>query len=127
MTVRVENILNLLRGHPLVESLRVVHYDETPEGKLELKIRCRLPEGYQLQVWLHYEPTWWDYSYQLFTDRPILRWDNSPFHPGVSTSPHHFHDELGQVGESRLSGEPLQDIAFVLVEVGKWLSKSTVR
>lgn len=41
MAALVDDLLNLLRGHPLVKSVRVVNCDETPAGKLELKIRCR--------------------------------------------------------------------------------------
>jgi hypothetical protein len=113
--------LSLLRRHPLVRSARVVHYDETPVGKIELKARCRLPRGYQFQVWLHHEPTFQDYAYQLFSDRPLLRWDNAPHYPGIATAPHHFHDEAGQVGDSPLRGEPLVDLPHVLAEIEKWI------
>jgi hypothetical protein len=123
----VDDLLNLLREHRLVQSVRVVNYDATTAGKLEVKIRCRLSKGYQLQVWLHLEPTFRDYAYQLFTDRPILRWDNAPHYPHISTAPHHFHNEVDQVGESPLSGEPLKDLINVLAEVETWLSKSTTQ
>lgn len=120
----VDDMLNLLRGHPLVRSARVVSCDETPIGKLELKIRCRLSRNYQLQVWLHLGPTFQDYAYQLFTDRPLLRWDNAPHYPHVSTAPHHFHNEVGQVVESPLSGESLKDLSDVLTLVEKWMFRS---
>ena len=125
MTGLADDLLNLLREHPLVKSVRVVNYDETPAGKLELKIRCRLIQDYQFQVWLHYEPTFHDYAYQLFTRRPLLRWDNSPHYPDVPTAPHHFHNEVGDVSESPLSGRPLKDLRKVLSEIEKWLSRST--
>jgi hypothetical protein len=60
MTALVDELLNLLHGHPLVKNVRVVNVDETPAGKFELKIRCRLIKNYQLQVWLHHEPTFQD-------------------------------------------------------------------
>lgn len=125
MTVSVDDLLSLLRGHPLVQRVRIVNYDETPAGKLELKIRCRLIKSYQLQVWLHQEPTFLDYAYQLFTNRPILRWDNAPHYPHISTVPHHFHNEVGRIDESPLSGEPLKDLKDVLAEIERWLSKPT--
>lgn len=53
MPVRVEALLQLLRGSPLVRRIRVVDYDETPAGSLELKLRCQLVNGHQFQVWLH--------------------------------------------------------------------------
>lgn len=49
MPALVPDLLSLLRAHSLVESLRVIHYDETPMGKLELKVRRRLAGGYQFQ------------------------------------------------------------------------------
>lgn len=42
MAAIADDLLNLLRQHVLVQNVRVVNYDETPLGKLELKIRCRL-------------------------------------------------------------------------------------
>ena len=106
------DLLSFLRAHPLVRALRVVHYDETPAGKIELKARCRLLRGYQLQV----------YAYQLFRDRPLLRWDNAPHYPGIATAPHHFHDEAGNVGTSPLHGDPLLDVPHVLAEIEKWMA-----
>ena len=125
MTALVDDLLKLLREHSLVKSVRVVNHDETPAGNLELKIRCRLVKDYQLQVWLHHEPAFQDYAYQLFTARPLLRWDNSPHYPDIPTAPHHFHNDVGEVGESPLSGRPLRDLKKVLSEIEKRLSKST--
>jgi len=49
MPALVPDLLSLLRAHPLVQSLRVIYYDETPMGKVELKVRCRLLGNYK--VW----------------------------------------------------------------------------
>ena len=117
----VRDVLSLLRGHPLVQSLRVVHYDETPAGKMELKVRCRLPGGYRFQVWLHDEPGFQDYAYQLFSDHPLLRWDNAPHYPDVATAPHHFHDETSDVSISLLHGNPLIDLPHVLAKIEEWM------
>lgn len=70
MPVRVDDLLDLLRNSSLVRRMRVVDYDETPSGLVELKIRCQLINGYHLQVWLHCEPAGMDYAYQVFTDNP---------------------------------------------------------
>ncbi len=121
---QVDEILALLKGHRLIQNARVVNFDQTPFGRLELKIRCRLKRtGYQLQVWLHVEPGSLDYAYQLFTDAPLLRWDNAPHFPDISTTPHHFHDASGHVGESPLSGDVLVDLAVVLAEIEQWLNR----
>jgi hypothetical protein len=121
MPVLVDELQALLRSHPLTQNVRIVTYDETPQGKLELKIRCRLIEGYHLQVWIHSEPRSFDYAYQLFADQPLLRWDNAPHYPRVPTAPHHFHDDAQQVTPSPLTGKPLDDLPSVLDQIADWL------
>lgn len=121
MPTRVTDLLSLLQSHPLIRSLRIIQYDETPGGRVELKVRCRLPRNYQLQVWLHQETAFLDYAYQLFSDRPLLRWDNAPHYPNIATAPHHFHDEGGSVLTSTLQGDPLLDLPSVLTEIERWL------
>ncbi len=125
MATRVNDLIKLLHKSSLVRSVRIVNYDETPAGKLELKIRCRLVGNYKLQMWLHEEANFRNDAYQLFTDHPILRWDNSPHYPDLSTAPHHFHNEKGDVAASPLSGKLLQDLKSVLRYIEKWLSERT--
>ncbi len=124
MSALTDAILDLLHKHPLVTSIRIVNLDETPSGKIELKIRCRVASNYHLQIWLHHESTFQDYAYQLFTDRPILRWDNAPHYPLISTAPHHFHNEDETVTDSSLSGDSIADLKQVLGEIDRWLFKS---
>ena len=80
-----------------------------------------------MQIWLHHEPAFQDYAYQLFTDHPILRWDNAPHYPNISTAPHHFHDENNMVRESPLKGKMQQDLKTVLSEIEKWLSSENIK
>ena len=123
MNTLASDLLAILRRHPLVRNARVVAFDETPLGRVELKIRCRLRGGYQFQVWLHVEPTSLDYTYQLFTEQPLLRWDSAPHYPKIATAPHHFHDEQGVVGASPLYGDPRLDLPVVLDRIALWLQK----
>lgn len=125
MNALTNAILSYLHRHPLVESVRVINYDETPAGKVELKIRCRLIHNYQFQVWLHIESSFLDYAYQLFTSRPILRWDNAPHYPQIATAPHHFHADDTSIDESKLSGRVLEDLPQVLAVVGYWIEKES--
>ena len=129
MVALVTDLLAFLHGHRLVETVRVIQHDETPWGKTELKVRCRLAmrssrgEHYEFQVWLHHEPAFRDYAYQLFTDRHLLRWDNAPHYPHVATAPHHFHDEANLVSESLLRGDPLADLPLVLDKIERWIAR----
>lgn len=125
MNTLVEQLLTILHAHALVRNVRLTNYDETPSGKLEVKIRCRLTQNLQLQIWLHHEIAFQDYAYQLFTNQPILRWDNAPHYPQISTAPNYFHDEDDTVHESPLTGNIIDDLHFVLQEVEKWIVRST--
>jgi hypothetical protein len=121
MNALAERVLKYLREHDLVRNVRVVNYDETPWGKVEVKIRCRLPAGHQLQVWMHIEPASLDYAYQLYAERPLLRWDNAPHYPRLSTAPHHHHDDAERVMTSPLCGKPLTDLPIVMSQIEAWL------
>lgn len=81
MTPYIDDLLSILSGHSAVHSIRVIYYHETPAGKVETKIRCRLAKNFQLQIRLHETPTFRSYAYQFFTNHPILRWDNAPHYP----------------------------------------------
>ena len=39
----------------------------------------------------------------------------------VTTHPHHFHNEAGDVGTSPLRGDPIVDLPYVLAEIEKWV------
>ena len=60
--------------------------------------------------------------YQLFTEVPLLRWDNKEEFRQLATYPHHHHDEQGNVKASPLTGDPLRDLEVVLQEVSGFLS-----
>jgi hypothetical protein len=121
MNALIDDLLGILRTNALVKNTRIVHYDETPSGKLEVKIRCQLPKSHQLQIWIHVEPEFQDYAYQVFTTISLLRWDNAPHYIHLPTAPHHFHDERGKVHSSSLSGNITQDLRTVLQEITEWM------
>ena len=123
MQAIVDDILSILQEDALIESMRVVNYDETPTGRLEAKIRCQLPKKHLLQVWIHLESESLDYAYQLFTTIPLLRWDNAPHYGHLARAPHHFHDEQGNVYASTLTGNVKRDLKIVLGEIRKWMKK----
>ena len=62
-----------------------------------------------------------DYAYQLFANFPLLRWDNKEEFRFIETYPHHHHDAQGDITPSPLTGDPIADIATVLVMVSQFL------
>jgi len=111
------NLVALLESYPQIGDIRVTEY-EVQEGKVWLlKLRCMLPKGYQLQIRLRLREETIEYSYQLFRERPFLRWDNAPHHPNLENFPHHFHNEEDVKYPSALKGVPLDDLKLVLEKV----------
>ncbi len=118
-------LLDILSQSQIVQATQVVEHDETAHGRVLLRIRCRLSPGYNLQIWIHGERAFQRYAYQLFTDRPILRWDNAPHHPEIRGFPHHFHNESGREFPSMLTGNPLVDVPVILDKIAQFLERET--
>jgi hypothetical protein len=118
-------LLDILSQSQIVQATQVVEHDETAHGRALLRIRCHLSLGYNLQIWVHDGRTFQRYAYQLFTDRPILRWDNAPHHPEIGGFPHHFHDESGREFPSALTGNPLVDVPVILDKIARFLERET--
>ncbi len=118
-------LLDILSQSQIVQATQVVEHDETARGRVLLRIRCQLPLGYNLQIWVHHQRAFQRYAYQLFTDRPILRWDNAPHHPEIRGFPHHFHDETGREFPSILKGDSLVDVPMILNEIAQFLERES--
>lgn len=118
----IQQVKAILTASDIIASWQVLIEDETAHRAL-YKIRCRvLRAAYELELRFIQTESEIIYSYQLFTDRPIIRWDNAPHFP----FPHHIHDESGAIDESNLSGDPIQDIANVLDQVRTLLAKPSI-
>jgi hypothetical protein len=113
----------ILQAHPLCSNVRVIETQEFSPKQFFFKIRTNLPEKYKLQVRLYFNQDHVDYAYQLFSDVPLLRWDNKEEFDYLESYPHHYHDELGNVKASPLQGDPVKDIELVLQKVSAFLSR----
>ena len=83
----------LLTTSPLITSWQVLIADEAARRAI-YKVRCQLLRpAYRLEIRLIQTEADLLYSYQLFTDYPILRWDNAPHCPSLRCFPHHQHEE----------------------------------
>ena len=115
--VEIDDLLAYLKKQHLITSLELTSCDKTMTRSV-YKLRCRLlPNKYQLYIRVIQTPTELVYSYQLFTEHPIVRWDNAPHFPDVSSYPHHFHDQNDTVHSSPLQGDVFADLDIVLSEV----------
>jgi len=115
-------VMAILQAHPLCKNVTVVETKEFSADQFSFKVRAELAEEYNLQVRIYYNQGHIDYAYQLFTDVPLLRWDNKEEFPHLVTYTHHHHDQQGNVKASPLKGEPEGDVGIVLEEVATFIS-----
>ena len=100
----IERIKAILTASAIVASWHVLIADEVADRAL-YKIRCRLLRpAYQLELRLIQTEEEIRYSYQLFTDRPLLRWDNAPHFPALQA----FRTTFKRHGRRWMSWWPLE-------------------
>ena len=110
-------LVAILQTHSMCETVAVVETKEFSPDQFFFKVRAALGGEVRFQVRIYYNRGHIDYAYQLFTDVPLLRWDNKEEFRHLETYPHHHHDVEGHVHTSPLIGEPVQDIGVVLQAV----------
>lgn len=107
-------ITTRLQESPLCQAVSVVETQQFSAEQFLCKVRADLEQGLKLQGSAYYNHGHCDYSYQLFRNVPIMRWDNKEDCPGLPNFPHHHHTPDGSIVSSPLSGEPEQDLPVVL-------------
>jgi len=110
------NLVAILQPHPCCEKVIAIETREFSPDQYMIKIRADLKTGKKFQVRLYCNHGHIDYAYQLFSDVPLLRWDNKEEFCSISTYPHHHHDEMGNIKPSPLVGDPIADLKVVLAE-----------
>lgn len=118
-------VVGELQGWPNAGEVKIVESKVYSENRFHFKVRAKLAEPYQFQVRFYYNRGHLDYSYQLFTDAPILRWDNKEDVDPLPTSPHHFHNKESQIAGSPLNGDPAHDWPLVRTAVDQFLETHT--
>jgi len=104
---------NQLQAWPACVEVQVIENRPLEPGRFRIKVRARLVEPYQLQIRYDHNRGHYDYSSQLFSDQPVVRWDNKEDAGPVPTAPHHFHTAAGDIVESPLTGDPEHDWPLV--------------
>lgn len=126
MTVTLPVLLGrvraLLEGSAIVQEISLAETREFSSAQYFVKLRATLPGDYQLQVRIYVSGAHVDYAYQLFSQEPIIRWDNKEEYPALATFPHHFHAADGHVVESDLTGDPFADLSVVLAVLEHFLT-----
>lgn len=114
-------LVAILQTHPMCEKVAVVETKEFSPDQFFFKVRAALGGEVRFQARIYFNRGYIDYAYQLFSDVPLLRWDNKEEFRHLETYPHHHHDVEGHVHTSPLTGKPVQDIEIVLQAVTAFL------
>ncbi len=121
-----ERLLTLLDESSIIKEHRTVELKIVDQATFSFKIRAKITDEFSLQIRYLQDGEFVRYSYQLFTTKAILRWDNAEHFLELPNFPHHFHDEKGKRHSSKLRGELLPDVQMALVEVEKYLKEKGI-
>ena len=102
----VGHIIAALRQSPLVRDLEIFEVIEEVSVQL-LRVRVEIIDGSLLYVREAFfsHASKYSYHWQTRTGELLLRWDNAPHHPEISTHPHHKHAGEGIGPSARVSIE----------------------
>lgn len=114
--ILLDNLLARMRSTPELSDIRILENESVDDETYIFKVRASIASIF-LQIRFLADKDFKRYSFQLHSDRPLLRWDNTPHYPDLSNAPHHFHDRDGNVFPSPLSGDLLADYELVVAEV----------
>lgn len=119
-------VLAILNEEPLFLENAIVEKIVIDENIYSFKIRSTIKNDFFFQIRFRQIDDEVRYSYQVFSTKPILRWDNSPHFPGLENFPHHFHDNSENTKSSKLTGDIFVDLNTVLGEIKNilWLQYS---
>ncbi|MFZ5908873.1 MAG: toxin-antitoxin system TumE family protein [Chloroflexota bacterium] len=117
----LDDLLARMRATPELRDIRIVENEAVDDETFVFKVQASIRSN-RLQVRFLADKDFQRYSFQLYSDRPLLRWDNTPYYPNLSNSPHHFHDQSDNVFPSALTGNLLVDFEIVMAEVRKFMN-----
>ena len=112
-----DSIQSLFERNPLILSYKIVR-ERIADVEGFTEIEASLINNYRFNFFEYYSSTSGvlKYRYQLLNEvsKIVVRWDNAPHHPEISTFPHHIHI-LNSVSES-----PKINIRSVLDQLPKY-------
>lgn len=96
----MKQILKSLQNSPVVEKILIedFRYGKTFQF---IKIKAILKDSSILYIreYQSLNDVQYSYHWQTRDGKLLSRWDNSPFHPEISTHPHHRHTREGKIVE----------------------------
>ena len=117
----LNDLLNRLQSEPGLSDIQIVEDESIDDKTFHFKVRATI-EPAKLQIRFLSDRDFKRYSFQLFSHRPLARWDNTPHYPDLANFPHHFHNADNEVSASSLTGNLLSDFEIVLAEVKRFVA-----
>jgi len=118
----LDDLLARMRATPGLSEVQIIENEAVDDETFIFKVRAAMIPNI-LQIRFLADKNLERYSFQLYRDRPLLRWDNTPHYPDLPNFPHHFHDQDERVSFSPLTGSLLADFDFVVAEVKKFMNQ----
>jgi hypothetical protein len=115
----LDDLLARMRATSGLSDVQIVENEAVDDETFVFKVRAAMIPNV-LQIRFLTDKNLERYSFQLYGDRPLLRWDNAPHYPGLPNFPHHFHDQDEKISFSTLTGSLLNDFDLVIAEVKKY-------
>lgn len=113
------HIVEALRQSPAVKQVQVIDFiDEATVKYLKCRAECQDGSILQIEESFIAGKNKYSYHWQDVQQRLLVRWDNAPHHPHLSTFPHHRHESSAVLESLRVS------IDDVLMEIEKRLQIS---
>ncbi len=117
----INDLLVRMRAFPELSDIEVVEHQSIDDETFTFKIRATIVPNF-LQVRFLADKDLKRYSFQLYSDHPLLRWDNAPHYSNLPNFPHHFHDQNESISSSILTGNLLDDFDIVMIEIKKFMN-----
>jgi len=114
-------VITTLRADLRCESIGDREMRLFSEEQFLVKVRAQVRDKLFFQVRIYFNRGHYDYSYQLFGERPLTRWDNKEDCPGLDNFPHHRHLPDATIVVSPLRGDPLADLPVVAQELSDFI------
>ncbi|MBI5053475.1 MAG: hypothetical protein HZB17_00100 [Chloroflexi bacterium] len=117
----LDDLLAHMRDTPELSDIQVVENEAVDDETFQFKVRATIVPNF-LQIRFLADKDLKRYSFQLYSNHPLLRWDNSPHYPDLPNRPHHFHNQDNDVTASSLTGNLLADFDIVIAEIKKFMN-----
>ncbi|MGH7494682.1 MAG: toxin-antitoxin system TumE family protein [bacterium] len=120
LSTLLAEIVGLLESSGFCKDTQIAETAFFSQDQFFFKIRTTVFSSLSFQIRIYYNRGHCDYSYQVFREIPLCRWDNKEHPIQLENFPHHYHSVEGKIQSSPLQGKPESDLIMVLAELKRF-------